>query len=141
MALPDLDHVRYLRLAFAVAERAAAAGSHPFGAILVDGGGAVLLEQGNAYWPDHDMTGHAERVLATRASARYRPPEVVNATMYTSAEPLRHVCRRRLLGGHRACGLRSFRAAQRRSPATIRKIRRSIFPAAPSLPVANAPSR
>ena len=87
MALPDLDHVRYLRLAFAVAERAAAAGSHPFGAILVDGGGAVLLEQGNAYWPDHDMTGHAERVLATRASARYRPPELVNATMYTSAEP------------------------------------------------------
>ena len=87
MALPDLDHARYLRLAFAVAAKAEAAGSHPFGAILVDGSGAVLLEQGNAYWPDHDMTGHAERVLATRASTRFRPAELVDATMYTSAEP------------------------------------------------------
>ena len=87
MALPDLDHARYLRQAFAVAERAAAAGGHPFGAILVDGSGAVLMEQGNAYWPDHDMTGHAERVLATRASTRFRPADLVDATMYTSAEP------------------------------------------------------
>lgn len=85
--LPVLDHAHYLRLAFAIADKAAAAGSHPFGCIVVDGKGAVVLEQGNAYWPDHDMTGHAERVIATRASTRFRPAELADATLYTSAEP------------------------------------------------------
>lgn len=87
MPLPDLDHAAYLRRAFAVAARAAAAGSHPFGAILVDAAGAVVMEHGNAYLPDHDMTGHAERVLASRASQRFRPAELADATLYTSAEP------------------------------------------------------
>jgi tRNA(Arg) A34 adenosine deaminase TadA len=87
MPLPDLDHARYLRQAFAVAEAAAREGSHPFGAILVDGTGSVVMEQGNAYLPDHDMTGHAERVIATRASQRFRPAELAEATLYTSAEP------------------------------------------------------
>ncbi len=87
LTLPDLDHADYLRRAFAVAERAAAGGSHPFGCILVDEAGAVVMEQGNAYQPDHDMTGHAERVISTRASQRYRPPELAGMTMYTSAEP------------------------------------------------------
>ena len=45
------------------------------------------MEQGNAYLPDHDMTGHAERVLATRASCRFPPAELVDATLYSSAEP------------------------------------------------------
>lgn len=87
MSLPDLDHVFYLRKAIAVAATAAESGSHPFGAILVGGDGSVLMEQGNAYLPDHDMTGHAERVLSTRASQRFRPAELADATMYTSAEP------------------------------------------------------
>ncbi|BBE70913.1 nucleoside deaminase [Oharaeibacter diazotrophicus] len=87
MAPPDLDHARYLRLAFAVAERAAVDGGHPFGCILVGGDGSVLMEQGNAYHPHHDMTGHAERVIATRASQAHRPAELADATVYTSAEP------------------------------------------------------
>ena len=62
-----------LRKSFDVARRALENGTHPFGAILVGPDGEVLLEQGNAYMPDHDMTGHAERVLMTRASTRYTP--------------------------------------------------------------------
>lgn len=87
MPLPDLDHSVYLRRAFAIAAAAADAGSHPFRAVLVGGDGTVLMEQGNAYLPDHDMTGHAERVLATRASQRFRPAELFDATLYSSAEP------------------------------------------------------
>ena len=87
MPLPDLDHESYLRRTFAIAAAAAETGSHPFGAILVGGDGTVLMEQGNAYLPDHDMTGHAERVLATRASCRFPPAELVDATLYSSAEP------------------------------------------------------
>ena len=87
MPFPDLDHKSHLRRTFAIAAAAAEAGSHPFGAILVGGDGTVLMEQGNAYLPDHDMTGHAERVLATRASCRFPPAELVDATLYSSAEP------------------------------------------------------
>jgi tRNA(Arg) A34 adenosine deaminase TadA len=85
--LPVLDHEHYLRRAFTVALQAREAGQHPFGAILVGPDGAVLLEQGNAYLPDHDMTGHAERVLMTRASRAYPITFLAACTMYTSAEP------------------------------------------------------
>lgn len=87
MPLPDLDHANYLRRTFAIAAETARNGSHPFGAILVGGDGTILMEQGNAYLPEHDMTGHAERVLATRASQRFQPAELVDATLYSSAEP------------------------------------------------------
>jgi len=76
-----------LRKSFDVARRALENGTHPFGAILVGPDGEVLLEQGNAYMPDHDMTGHAERVLMTRASTHYSPEFLGGCTMYTSAEP------------------------------------------------------
>lgn len=85
--LPALDHKHYLRLSFQVAERSLVSGQHPFGAILVDGEGKVLMEQENGYMPDRDMTGHAERVLMTRAGIAYGPERLADCTMYTSAEP------------------------------------------------------
>jgi tRNA(Arg) A34 adenosine deaminase TadA len=76
-----------LRLAFAVAGKARQKGNHPFGCVLVDAGGKVLLEAENGYMPERDMTAHAERVLATAASRKYRPAQLAACTMYTSAEP------------------------------------------------------
>lgn len=76
-----------LRRTFDVAMRAQAHGMHPFGALLADKSGHVLAEQENGYMPDRDMTGHAERLLATWASKRYRPDELASCTMYMSAEP------------------------------------------------------
>jgi tRNA(Arg) A34 adenosine deaminase TadA len=76
-----------LRLAFAVAAKARAHGNHPFGCVLVGPNGDVLLEAENGYMPDRDMTAHAERLLATAASRKYRPVELAACTMYTSAEP------------------------------------------------------
>ena len=61
------DH-DYLRLTFQIARQARAAGNHPFGAILVGPDGAVLMQAGNAHGDAGDRTGHAERVLMTRAS-------------------------------------------------------------------------
>jgi tRNA(Arg) A34 adenosine deaminase TadA len=81
------DHEYYLRQAFRVAIRAREGGNHPFGAILVGPDGAVLMEQENAFNPTRDMTGHAERVLMTRASQGYEPAFLRHCTMYTSAEP------------------------------------------------------
>ena len=82
-----LDHESLLRRAFDVARRAQAHGNHPFGSLLADADGNVLLESENGFLPDHDMTAHAERLLATAASKRYRPPFLAECTLYTSAEP------------------------------------------------------
>lgn len=79
--------ISFLRESFRLAEEASKQGIHPFAAILVDADGKVLMEQINAFLPDHDMTGHAERVLMTRANTTYSPEILAGCTMYTSAEP------------------------------------------------------
>ena len=76
-----------LRRSFDVARRAQEHGNHPFGAILVGPGGEVLIESENGYLPDRDMTAHAERLLASRASRAYRPDFLASCTLYSSAEP------------------------------------------------------
>ena len=86
--LPTLDHESYLRRAFAIAAASKAGGDHPFGALLVGPDGAVLMEQGNGYSAEgQDMTAHAERLLATRASKAFRPDFLAGCSLYTSAEP------------------------------------------------------
>jgi tRNA(Arg) A34 adenosine deaminase TadA len=82
-----LDHDALLRRAFAVARRARANGMHPFGALLVGPDGRTLFEMENGFLPDHDMTAHAERLLATRACREYDPRFLAACTMYASAEP------------------------------------------------------
>jgi len=85
--LPSLDHESFLRRAFDVAKRARLHGNHPFGSILVGPDGDVLMEQENGYMPSRDMTGHAERLLATRACTTYEPDFLAQCTLYSSAEP------------------------------------------------------
>ena len=82
-----LDHDRFLRRSFDVARRARAHGNHPFGAILVDAGGEILIETENGLMPDRDMTGHAERLLATQASKQLGSQVLAECTLYTSTEP------------------------------------------------------
>ena len=62
-------------------------GNHPFGALLVDAGGNVLLEAENGYMPAHDGTAHAERLLATQACTTLPADVLRTATLYSSAEP------------------------------------------------------
>jgi tRNA(Arg) A34 adenosine deaminase TadA len=73
--------------AFAVAARARTNGNHPFGCLLAGPDGEVLMEAENGYMPAGDMTAHAERLLATAASRKFKPPRLAECTMYTSAEP------------------------------------------------------
>ena len=83
----EFDHTHFLRLAIAESAKARAAGNHPFASLLVGPDGTVLMTQHNAYMPDHDMTGHAERVLMTRASTTLPKALLAECTIYTSAEP------------------------------------------------------
>lgn len=75
--------VALLRRAQAIAERAAAEGHHPFGALLAaPDHETVLMEHGNV-----DSVDHAEAVLA-REAARRMPADVLwRCTLVTTVEP------------------------------------------------------
>jgi tRNA(Arg) A34 adenosine deaminase TadA len=77
----------FLRRSFAVAHRSVSHGNHPFGAILVDADGHVLIEAENGYMPARDATAHAERLIATQACTSLAPEIRASATLYSSAEP------------------------------------------------------
>jgi tRNA(Arg) A34 adenosine deaminase TadA len=85
--LPPLDHEKFLRRSFDVARRAHANGNHPFGSILVSAAGDVLLEVENGFLPDRDITGHSERLLATKACKQFDAAHLLGSTVYSSAEP------------------------------------------------------
>lgn len=87
MASGEHSHETFLRRAFAVAARARAHGNHPFGALLVDAEGGVLLEVENGFMPERDSTAHAERLLATQASKAFDQKFLAQCTLYSSAEP------------------------------------------------------
>ena len=74
---------RHLRSANAIAQRALAAGNHPFGALLVGPDNlTVLAEQGNV-----DSVNHAEAVLARIVARQYTAEALWDCTLYTTVEP------------------------------------------------------
>ncbi|MDD4311928.1 MAG: nucleoside deaminase [Eubacteriales bacterium] len=77
----------YLERANEVAKKARESGNTPFGAILVDEDGNVLMEQGNAEGDSGDATAHAEMTLASRASRAYSKEQLWRCTLYTTCEP------------------------------------------------------
>jgi tRNA(Arg) A34 adenosine deaminase TadA len=81
------DDLALLRRAIALAAESRAAGQHPFGALLADAEGRVLMEATNGFHPEGDGTAHAERLLATRACVGLPPEARAAATLYSSAEP------------------------------------------------------
>ncbi|MFI5794554.1 nucleoside deaminase [Streptomyces sp. NPDC051677] len=84
--LTDLDRTHLLS-AIALAARARGNGNHPFGALLTDSTGNVLLTAENTVLTERDLTGHAETNLVRLASRTLEPSQLVDATLYTSTEP------------------------------------------------------
>lgn len=76
----------WMHLALAEAEKAAAAGEVPVGAVLIDDGG-LIARAGNSPITSNDPTAHAE-ILVLRAAAalraNYRLP---GTTLYVTLEP------------------------------------------------------
>lgn len=82
------DHdIRFLRAAFVVARNARESGNHPFGALLVDEQGHIVLEAENTVILAKDCTGHAETNLMRQASSKYDSEFLAKCTVYTSTEP------------------------------------------------------
>jgi tRNA(Arg) A34 adenosine deaminase TadA len=75
-----------LRRAIEIAEKAKADGNHPFGALLADAAGKIIIEQGNVFTTLGSL-GHAESEVARRGAEKYSPEELAKMTLYTSVEP------------------------------------------------------
>lgn len=76
-----------LRRAIELAHQARDRGNHPFGSVLVDGNGNLLLEAENTVVTERDSIGHAETNLVRLASQKYDPEFLAHCTLYTSTEP------------------------------------------------------
>lgn len=86
----DTDHetdLVHLRRAIGISAAAVRARNHPFGALLVDADGAVVLEAENSVTTTGDVTGHAETNLVRLASTSYAAEVLRGCTLYTSCEP------------------------------------------------------
>ena len=86
VALGEQDE-RLLRRAIAISRRSREHGNHPFGALLADRDGAILLEAENSVVTTGDVTGHAETDLIRMATTTLPPEVLVKATLYASTEP------------------------------------------------------
>ena len=85
--LESLDLATLMRRAFALAGSARAKGNHPFGALLCDRAGNIVLEAENTVGSEQDATRHAEQNLMSAASQKFTKDELGRLIMVTSTEP------------------------------------------------------
>ena len=81
-----VDHGKYLARCVELAREALADGDDPFGSVLVDGSGAMLVEARNREATSADPTAHPELELAMWAWHNLGSEERATATVYTSGE-------------------------------------------------------
>lgn len=79
--------IRNLKRCVEISMQAREAGNTPFGALLADRDGRILLEQPNVEITQRKCTGHAETQAAERASMLYSKDFLKECTLYTTAEP------------------------------------------------------
>jgi tRNA(Arg) A34 adenosine deaminase TadA len=78
----------FLRRAIDLAREARAHGAHPFGALIVNEHGEILVTaRNNAVRPKGDPTQHAERLACAKAGKLFDPEVLAKSTLYTSTEP------------------------------------------------------
>lgn len=85
-----MDHstdMKNLRRCVEISRKSREEGNTPFGALLADKEGNILLEQPNIEITGNKCTGHAETQAAERASQLYSKEFLKDCTLYTTAEP------------------------------------------------------
>ena len=75
-----------LRRTIVIAHSAMEKGNHPFGALLADEDGNILMEQGNEF-QEGGSAYHAETLLLLKAAKRYSPDFPKKCTLYSNFEP------------------------------------------------------
>jgi len=79
-------HERFMRLALTEAERAAAEGEIPVGAVVVKDG-EVIAAAHNRREQLNDPTAHAEMLALQAASRKLKNRRLTGCTLYTTLEP------------------------------------------------------
>jgi tRNA(Arg) A34 adenosine deaminase TadA len=62
-------------------------GDAPYGSLLADADGAILIEAHNTVRRDNDIAAHPELKLARWAARELGPESAARTTMYTSCQP------------------------------------------------------
>jgi tRNA(Arg) A34 adenosine deaminase TadA len=76
-----------LRRAIGIAAHAITLGDAPYGSLLADAGGAILVEAHNTVRRDNDISAHPELKLARWAARELDPETAARTTLYTSCQP------------------------------------------------------
>jgi len=78
----------FLRQAIELARKARNDGRHPFGALIVNEQGEIVVAaRNNAVRPNGDPTQHAEMLACGQAARLLAETELAKCTLYTSTEP------------------------------------------------------
>ncbi len=88
--LADLKpfEVKLLERVIEICREARESGNHPFGCLLADKEGNILMEQGNGEVSlNGDCTAHAEALLMRKASQVYSKEQMAEFTMYNCGDP------------------------------------------------------
>lgn len=85
--METLQHDRYMKRCIQLAEASLAQGNHPFGAVIVDAQGNIIVESGNIEVSEKECTGHAETTAMRKAVSMYSKEFLWNCTLYTTVEP------------------------------------------------------
>lgn len=83
---PEMD-LKFLKKAIDVSVSARKHGNPPFGALIVDGEGNLLMENECTNMTSHDCINHAETPLVSKASREYTEEFLWDCTLYSSCEP------------------------------------------------------
>jgi tRNA(Arg) A34 adenosine deaminase TadA len=76
-----------LRRAVAIAAHAITLGDAPYGSLLADADGTILIEAHNTVRRDNDISAHPELKLARWAARELDAAAAARTTMYTSCQP------------------------------------------------------
>jgi tRNA(Arg) A34 adenosine deaminase TadA len=76
-----------LRRAIAIAASAITQGDAPYGSLLADPRGTILVEAHNTVRRDNDISAHPELKLARWSARELTPEAAAQTTMYTSCQP------------------------------------------------------
>lgn len=80
------NDIAYLRETVEISHEARKQGNHPFGSLLVNPDGEVVIRCGNTFGQDKGI-GHAELNVAREAVLRYEPEYLEKCILVTSVEP------------------------------------------------------
>lgn len=93
MTLKNLDDtqnqidLKFMKLAFRLAQRSQQIGEVPIGAVIVDKNGEILAKATNLREKASSVLGHAELVALHRASQKLQSWRLLGCTLYVTLEP------------------------------------------------------